>query len=380
MSSRLKPLTARQVQQAPASVFVGGAPGLQLLVSPAGTKSWRLFYRLPGASKRRSMSLGRFPGVSLADARRRALAALAEASAGNDPKAHLQETASVRDLSITALAEDYLAWCTTANAPKTVESKSSAFRVHVLPAWGGLGASDLESPAIAKYLDSLSDRPVMRYSLYLYLSHFFNWCLERGYVTANPLHAIKTPKKARARERVLTDAEIAALWQAPGTMASIARLSLLTAQRRGSVEAMRWQDIDAARAIWTVPGPNMKSSRVHDVPLSNLAMGELTKLNRMAGPYVFGVGSQGEKPYGGASNGMEHLRRQLGSPDWRLHDLRRTAVTLAQRGGCAIEEIRALSQHKVPGLIGVYARHAYTDEKRRVAGVIASEIGRCLDS
>ena len=374
MSSRLKPLTARQVQQAPASVFVGGAPGLQLLVSPAGTKSWRLFYRLPGAGKRRSMSLGRFPGVSLAEARQRALAALAAASAGNDPKAHLQETASARDLSIAALAEDYLAWCTTANAPKTVASKSSAFRVHVLPAWGHLPASDLESPAIAKYLDSLSDRPVMRYSLYLYLSHFFNWCRERGYVTANPLQAIKTPKKSRARERVLTDAEIAALWLAHGAMASIARLSLLTAQRRGSIETMRWQDIDETRALWSIPGPSMKSGKVHEVPLSPLAMGELTKLSRMAGPYVFGVGSQGEKPYGGASNGMEYLRRSLGNPDWRLHDLRRTAVTLAQRGGCTIEEIRALSQHKVSGLIGVYARHAYTDEKRRVAEVIGREI------
>ena len=102
MSSRIKPLTARQVQLARASVFVGGAPGLQLLVSPAGTKSWRLFYRLPGAGKRRSMSLGRFPGVSLAEARQRALAALADASAGNDPKAHLQDTAISKDLSIVS--------------------------------------------------------------------------------------------------------------------------------------------------------------------------------------------------------------------------------------------------------------------------------------
>lgn len=66
--------------------------------------------------------------------------------------------------------------------------------------------------------------------------------------------------------------------------------------------------------------------------------------------------------------------RETGLGDWRTHDLRRTAVTLAQREGCSIEEIRALTQHRVLGVIGVYARHAYTDEKRKVANAVAARI------
>ena len=58
--------------------------------------------------------------------------------------------------------------------------------------------------------------------------------------------------------------------------------------------------------------------------------------------------------------------RETGRGDWRMHDLRRIAVTLAQREGCSIEEIRALTHHRIPGIIGVYARHAYTQERRRV--------------
>ena len=71
---------------------------------------------------------------------------------------------------------------------------------------------------------------------------------------------------------------------------------------------------------------------------------------------------------------MEGLRRILGNPDWRLHDLRRTAVTLAQREGCSLDAIRALTQHKSSGIIGVYARHAFEDEKKAVANAIASAL------
>jgi integrase len=64
--------------------------------------------------------------------------------------------------------------------------------------------------------------------------------------------------------------------------------------------------------------------------------------------------------------------------DWRLHDLRRTAVTLAQRGGAGIDEIKALTQHKVAGVIGVYARHGYESEKRQVVDLVEMQIANIL--
>jgi hypothetical protein len=55
--------------------------------------------------------------------------------------------------------------------------------------------------------------------------------------------------------------------------------------------------------------------------------------------------------------------------------LRRTTVTLAQREGCSIEEIRAPTQHRIPGVIGLYALHAYTQEKWKVVNAIAQRVG-----
>lgn len=370
MSSRLKPLTALEVTRLAKTCFVGGAPGLQCVVSQNGTKSWRLFYRLPGSLKRHSMSLGRLPGVSLADARRLANEKLALAADGKDPKAELHARVAARDLTAREAVELYLDWCRSNNALKTWESKRSAFAVHFLPALGKRPLVDVSRRALSEVLDGLSEMPATRRQLYLYLSHFLSWCVERDYLSTNPLTGFAPPKPIAARERVLSDEELSDLFEQTGVTATIAKLCLLTAQRRGSVEAMRWDQIDYKAKTWTIPGANMKSRKLHVVPLSPPALALIQGVPRLLGPFVFGVGSAGQKPFAGASNGFESLRRELGNPDWRLHDLRRTAVTLAQRQGCSLDAIRALTQHKSSGVIGVYARHAFEDEKRLVVAAI----------
>lgn len=374
MSSRLKPLTALDVQRLADSTFVGGAPGLQCVVSPNGTKSWRLFYRLPGSQKRRSMTLGRYPGLSLADARKLAHEKLARAADGTDPKAEREAKVEVRNLTVADAVSRYLDWCISNNAARTVESKHSALAVHFLPRFGKLALMDLRRRSLMELLDGLGEKPAMRRQLYLYLNHFLGWCIERDLIPANPLRDLKPPKPTAARERVLSDQEIAALFKQTGVMATIAKLCLLTAQRRGSVEAIRWDQLDLDRASWTIPGASMKSGKLHVVPLSAPSLNILEEWPRMNGPYLFGVGSNGTRPYAGSSNGMEGLRRALGNPDWRLHDLRRTAVTLAQQNGCSLDAIRALTQHKSAGVIGVYARHAFEDEKREVTKAIGAEV------
>lgn len=376
MASRLKPLTALDAQRLAETSFVGGAPGLQLVVSAGGTKSWRLFYRLPGSKRRRSMSLGRYPGVSLADARKISGEMLAQASSGTDPKAARIDKVVSRELTVAEAMQRYLDWCQTNNAAKTVRSKRSSINTHFLPALGSIPLIDLSRRQIASLIDGLSAKPATRRQLYLYVSHLLSWSLGREYIDTNPILGLQPPKPVATRERVLTDEEIAALFQSEGTIATIAKLCLLTAQRKGSVEAMRWDELDFERKTWTVPGTNMKSGKLHVVPLSAPALDILKGWYQLNGQYVFGVGSDGEKPFAGTSKAMKALRKSLEDTDWRLHDLRRTAVTLAQRHGCNLDGIRALTQHKTSGVVGVYARHAFEDEKRIVVDAIAEEISR----
>ncbi|NQY98780.1 MAG: integrase arm-type DNA-binding domain-containing protein [Henriciella sp.] len=373
MASRIKPLTALDVQRLTVTAFVGGVPGLQLVVSPGGTKAWRLFYRLPSSKRRRSMSLGRFPSLSLADARKTANEMLAQASAGTDPKAARTEKVEIRDLSVAIAIDRYLSWCETNNASKTVRSKRSAIKTHFLPACGSTPLIDLSRRQIASLIDGLSDKPATRRQLYLYISHFLNWCLGRELIETNPIIGLQAPRPVETRERVLSDDEVVALSKAEGTIATIAKLCLLTAQRKGSIEEMRWDQLDFNRKSWTVPGKSMKSGKLHVVPLSPPALALLKDWPRLKGPFVFGVGTDGQKPFAGTSRAMKNLRQELGDVDWRLHDLRRTAVTLAQRRACSLDAIRALTQHKLSGVIGIYARHGFEAEKANVVEAIAKE-------
>jgi integrase len=384
--SRLRPLSDREVRALKATASVGGAPGLECVVSPKGTRSWRLLYRVKGdaGSRRRSMGLGRYPAVSLAEARLRAEDALRLASDGVDPQTARSDKVREHDVLFAGCLHTYLRWCAGVNAAGTVADKQSLARTHLLPRYGKLPIRALTRADIVALLDDLGDQPARRRAAYSYLRHFLQWAAERDLIDHNPCLAVRSPPPTAARERVLTEDELRALWQADSVFARISRLSLLTAQRLGSVEAMRRDQIDTAAKLWSIPAASMKSGRPHDVPLSDLALAELAVMPPLAGPFVFGVGSAGWKSYAGASNGMDGLRKDLygkdwretGLGDWRTHDLRRTAVTLAQREGCSIEEIRALTQHRIPGVIGVYARHAYTEEKRKVVDSIAMRLSR----
>jgi integrase len=386
MTSRIRALSARAVEHLDVSAFVGGTPGLELRVSPKGTRSWRLLYRLAGSGRRESIKLGRYPDLSLADARKLASDKLAMASDARDPRAERRRRAKDLELKVRDAVTAYLNACKADNDPKTVADKKSALTNSLVAQHGDLPLVSLDQRTVIKLLDGLSDRPALRRVSFAYLRHFLGWCAERGHLPLNLLAGHRPPRTVAARERILTADEIRQLWAAKGVIADIARLALLTAQRRSSIESMRWSDLDLKRAVWTIPGDRMKSGRIHEVPLSSRVVAILEAQVPFRGAFVFGVGSDGMKPFGGVSKSMTALRtslfgetwRETAEGVWRLHDLRRTAVSLAQQGGAMIEEIRALTQHKTPGVIGVYARHSYGEEKKRVVEVIDRQVGAIL--
>lgn len=380
-SSRKRPLTDRQVKSLSKTTAVGGVPGLECVVSPGGARSWRLLFRIAGDAerRRRSLGLGRYPAVSLATARMRANDALGLAAEGLDPRVERQLQVARNDETLLGSITAYLGWCEDENARSTYEDKRSLLRTHVVPRLGKLPFRSVTRVMVAGLLDSMSGTPARKRAAYSYLHHMFEWAIERGLAEDNPCARIRAPKSATARHRILSDHEIAELFNAEGVYADMARISLLTAQRRGSISEMKWDDIDLQQGVWAIPARSMKSGKPHVVPLTEETKAIIKEQPRMQGQFVFGVGSNGSKPYGGASNGMEGLRRQLGpKAEWRFHDLRRSAVTLAQRGGASLEEITALTQHRIPGVIGVYARHAYEVEKRRVVELISSQLSLIL--
>lgn len=207
--------------------------------------------------------------------------------------------------------------------------------------------------------------------------------MQEGFSDRNPVgDTAKRPE--RARERVLSRDELKAIWHAtdePGDHNAIVRLLLLTGQRRQEVGGMSWPEVDLEKAVWTIPSERTKNRRVHEVPLSPLAMDVLAGLmGRFDRAFVFGIGNG---PFSGWSRAKARLDRKSGVQNWTLHDLRRTFVTEMAEIGVQPHVIEAIvnhtSGHKA-GVAGVYNRAVYAREKRSALDRWSDEIGRLAGS
>jgi integrase len=193
--------------------------------------------------------------------------------------------------------------------------------------------------------------------------------VEQDLLPTAPTAGVKAPAKETARERVLTDAELAAVWRAADALGPAARafvrLLILTGQRRDEVAGLRWADVDldaAGGAVWTLPREATKADRTHEVPLSAAAVAILAGLPR-EGEYVLST-TGGRRPISGYSKVKARLDELAGVTGWRFHDLRRTAGTGLARLGVAVATISRVLNHTEGGVTKIYNRYGYLDEKR----------------
>jgi integrase len=221
------------------------------------------------------------------------------------------------------------------------------------------------------------------------LSAMFNWAIREGLdIPANPVLGTNRPAQPRSRERVLTDRELAEIWAALGDddYGRIVKLLVLTAQRRDEVGGMRWTELDSDMNVWTIPSTRTKNHREHAVPLTDVALA-LIPVRRQSRDHVFGDGPrrQGDshRGFSGWSKSKAALdarilaARQKAAdagveaeplPDWRVHDLRRTAATvMADRLGVLPHIVEAVLNHVSghrAGVAGVYNLARYEAEMR----------------
>lgn len=344
----------------------GYLPGLYLVVQPSGAKSWAVRYRHNGRT--RKLTLGRYPVLSLADARDKAREALAVADAGDDPVA---ERRSRRDAdTVAALVADFIK--RHASKKRSGAQTERIFEREVLPLWGGRKAAEITRRDVIDLLDGIVDRghPQAANRTLAAIRKFFNWAVSRDRLDASPCAGVSAPAEVNSRDRILTDDEIRALWKATGALGypfgPMFRLLLLTGQRRDEVAGMCWAEIDGA--TWEIPGDRAKNGKAHSVHLADPALLVLSGCPRISGsPYTFTT--TGETPATGYSRSKARLDRFMGDgiPDWRLHDLRRTAASGMARCAIALPVIEKCLNHisgSFAGIVGVYQHHDYADEKR----------------
>jgi integrase len=173
----------------------------------------------------------------------------------------------------------------------------------------------------------------------------------------------------RSRDRVLSDDELAPVWCAacamPAPFGSAIRLLILTGARREEIGRLTWKEIQGDTIRLT--GERTKTDTAHAIPLSECARNILGAVPRI-GRARFVFTTTGETPVSGWSKAKSALDVRTGAlPGWRIHDLRRTIATGLQRLGFKLEIIEAVLGHTSgsrAGIVGVYQRHSFIEEKR----------------
>jgi integrase len=350
--------------------------GLYLIVQPSGAKSWAIRYRAPAGITRKH-TLGSYPAISLEAARKLASAALRAVAEGRDPAQEKRDRVVAG--TVAALVEEFLAkHVARKNKPRTQEETERLFRLHILPRWKNRLAASITRRHVIALLDEVAaETPIAANRVKAAVSKLFSWAVERDILPASPAVHVKPPSEENARERVLSDAELRAIWIAAdklgGPYGTLVKLLMLTGQRRSEVAGMRWSetDIDTTApfgqpSTWIIPGARTKNGQLHTVPLSKASLAVLDSLERR-GDFVMTTGGQT------ASNGYSKNKRALAAllpadmPSWWLHDQRRTLATGMAKLGIELPVIEKVLNHSsgsFAGIVGVYQRHDFADEKR----------------
>jgi integrase len=210
----------------------------------------------------------------------------------------------------------------------------------------------------------------------LVLSALFAWAIGEGIAGENPVIGSNAPV-TQARDRVLSDGELAEIWRAcpDNDYGRIVKLLMLTGQRRGEIAGMRWGEVFLDECVLRLPAERVKNGLPHEIPLAPLAL-EIIKATPVlaARELLFGNGPNGFNGWGTPKIALDAkiqaARKKAGAksmPPWVVHDLRRAFATGAADLGVQPHVIEAalnhVSGHK-RGVAGTYNRSPYAREVR----------------
>ena len=295
-------LTDTQIKKAKANdklqkLSDGG--GLQLHIAITGGKLWRLAYRFEG--KQKTLSLGAYPAVGLADAREGRDKARKLLAAGTDPAAQKKAVKLAKlaasEHSFESVARLWFTHWGTSKSPRHSAYVIARLEADVFPAIGARPVAEVEAPEIVRMLKSIEARgalDIAKRCLQM-SSQVFRYAIAHGVggTTRNPATDIRpsdvlTPRKKKyyarldARELPALLCKIEGYQGTPTTRLAI-KLMALTFVRTSELIGARWEEFDFDAARWNITASRMKMKTPHIVPLSTQAIQVLQVLHGVTG-------------------------------------------------------------------------------------------------
>lgn len=325
-------------------IYPGGAKSFIVLISPG-----------------RRQTIGRYgpSGISLADARTEARRILAEKTLGKVRPAYT---------AFDDARDAFLKECEARLRPITVKLYRRHLRTHFPFERKSVG--DITPREIVIRLNRLSDRPGEKDHAYRIGRTFFEWCVGQHILSANPMTTITKPPTGKARERVLSEDELRAVYQTAQKLETgfhrLVALLIHTGGRRGEITALRWADIKPEGIV--LRAETTKGKRSRTIPIGDATRALLDKFPRI-GDYVFPAARQSKATttvMTGYSEAKRDFDSECGVTGWTLHDLRRVFAVGLLKQGCRQETVEVLLGHigSRAGIVGVYQVYDWGAETR----------------
>lgn len=380
-----KPLTNTEVKQAKPKVKeynLNDGDGLMLRVTPNSTKTWLFNYYHPITGKRKNLTLGKYPALSLADARKERMQARELLAKNIDPKEHRDDEKRQQFIASTNtlknVAESWFQIKKGKIAETTSRSLWRNFENHVFPTLGHRPIDKLLAPEVISAISPLAANGSLETTSKIigHLNEVMTYAVNTGLLQHNSLAGIRaafeTPKVTN--QPSLKPEEISELMKAINysTMKLVTRCLMEwqfhTMVRPGEAAGSRWDEIKLDKKVWIIPAERMKMKKEHTVPLTDQALSILEMVRPVSGhrEHIFPSDRNPNKPSN--SEVVNNALKRIGFKGRLVaHGMRSLASTTLNEVGKNSDLIESALAHIDANQVrGAYNRAEYLERRREL--------------
>tara|TARA_R110002167_G_scaffold344363_1_gene553688 strand:+ start:27745 stop:29010 length:1266 start_codon:yes stop_codon:yes gene_type:complete len=383
MPRTTKPLSDLEVKQAKPrdkeyTLWDGG--GLCLRVKPSGSKSWILSYYRPTNGKRANISFGKYPAVSLTNARDSRHECLTLLAQGLDPQNHKSEQEHLKRVANSNTLEQVAhLWLKVKRSKVSEDYADDVLRSlerHVFPTLGAIPIHKLTARDVIAELQPISAKgtheTVKR--ICQRLGEVMDYAMLSGLIDSNPLTGISKAFEAPRKQNMptLQPDELSGLMlrinQASIRISTrcLIEWQLHTMVRPSEAAGARWEEIDFEKALWTIPASRMKKRKAHTVPLSPQSLAILERMKPISGnrEHVF-PGDRNPKAHTHRQTANMAIKRMGYTGELVAHGLRSIASTTLNEQGFDPDVIESALAHTDKNEVrAAYNRAEYLERRR----------------
>jgi Arm DNA-binding domain len=248
--------------------------GFGLRFRAGGKRTWVLQYKRGGRQTR--LTIGPLSVIDPIEARAIAKRELGKVYQGDDPAARKRDARAKAKVTLRSVIDQYLA----AKRSKLRQRSIREAERYLLHTWQSLHNWPIDKIVRKQVADIVTDlelsAPVAAGRARSNLSSLYKWAMGRGFVDLNPVVGTNNPDRRDARERTLTDKELASIWRAcddddAGEYGTVIRLLILTGARRLEIGCLQWSEFDRDANSWTLPAARAKNRRALTLALPGMA-------------------------------------------------------------------------------------------------------------